>query len=78
VNDPRGSGSSDFIDVKFEALGPIHLGRKPARDQPPYDNFPFHKLPEAQADARARLAAKKAKAQATANANPRARRPDER
>ncbi len=34
VNDPRGSGSSDFIDDKFEPLGPIHFGRKPAQQQP--------------------------------------------
>jgi hypothetical protein len=34
VNDPRGSGSSDFIDGKFEPLGPIHFGRKPRREQP--------------------------------------------
>jgi REP element-mobilizing transposase RayT len=34
VNDPRGSGSTDFIDGKFEPLGPIHFGRKPNRDQP--------------------------------------------
>src|SRR5262245_48858137 len=34
VNDPRGSGSSDFIDLKFEPLGPIHHGRKPNHQQP--------------------------------------------
>jgi len=34
VNDPRGSGSSDFIDAKFEPLGPIYIGRKPANEQP--------------------------------------------
>src|SRR5258706_7313523 len=34
ANDPRGSGSTDFIDDKFEPLGPIHLGRKPAQQQP--------------------------------------------
>jgi REP element-mobilizing transposase RayT len=34
VNDPRGSGSSDFIDLKFAPLGPIDFGRKPAREQP--------------------------------------------
>lgn len=34
VNDPRGSGSGDFIDEKFEPLGPIHHGRRPAREQP--------------------------------------------
>src|SRR2546421_5309303 len=34
VNDPRGSGSSDFIDLKFRPLGPIHFGRKPRHEQP--------------------------------------------
>jgi REP-associated tyrosine transposase len=34
VNDPRGSGSVGFYDEKFEDLGPIHRGRKPAREQP--------------------------------------------
>jgi REP element-mobilizing transposase RayT len=34
VNDPRGSGSSDFLDLKFEALGKIHFGRKPREEQP--------------------------------------------
>ena len=34
VNDPRGSGSTDFIDLKFAPLGPIHVGRKPDREQP--------------------------------------------
>jgi hypothetical protein len=34
VNDPRGSGSSDFIDAKFEPLGPIHAGRKSKHEQP--------------------------------------------
>ena len=33
VNDPRGSGSIAFIDLKFEPLGPIHFGRKPKREQ---------------------------------------------
>lgn len=33
-NDLRGSGSSDFYDEKFAALGPIHQGRKPAHLQP--------------------------------------------
>lgn len=28
MNDPRGSGSVEFRQKKFEALGPIHLGRK--------------------------------------------------
>jgi REP element-mobilizing transposase RayT len=34
VNDPRGSGSSDFLDQKFAPLGPIHHGRKPRGEQP--------------------------------------------
>jgi hypothetical protein len=34
VNDRRGSGPGDFIDDKFESLGPIHPGRRPAREQP--------------------------------------------
>lgn len=34
VNDPRGSGSDDFYDFKFEPLGPIHHGRKPNHEQP--------------------------------------------
>jgi REP element-mobilizing transposase RayT len=34
VNDPRGSGSDDFYDDKFEPLGPIHKGRKPNHAQP--------------------------------------------
>lgn len=34
VNDPRGSGSSVFLDPKFEPLGPIHFGRKPRHEQP--------------------------------------------
>lgn len=34
VNDPRGSGSSEFIDPKFEPLGPIHQGRKSQSQQP--------------------------------------------
>jgi REP element-mobilizing transposase RayT len=34
VNDPRGSGSSDFKDLKFAPLGPIHHGRKPEHLQP--------------------------------------------
>jgi REP element-mobilizing transposase RayT len=34
VNDPRGSGSNDFCDLKFEPLGPIHHGRKPWFEQP--------------------------------------------
>ncbi len=39
VNDPRGSGSTDFIDPKFEPLGPIHHGRKPAQQQPSRDKL---------------------------------------
>src|SRR5438132_2785479 len=43
VNDPRGSGSSDFIDLKFEPLGPIHFGRKPRDQQPTRDELKaFH------------------------------------
>jgi len=34
VNDPRGSGSEDFLDLKFAPLGPIHHGRKPEHLQP--------------------------------------------
>lgn len=34
VNDPRGSGSVDFHDLKFAPLGPIHFGRKPEGAQP--------------------------------------------
>ncbi len=34
VNDPRGSGSSDFLDLKFAPLGPILHGRKPRDEQP--------------------------------------------
>lgn len=34
VNDPRGSGSTDFLDLKFAPLGPIHFGRKPEGQQP--------------------------------------------
>jgi len=33
-NDLRGSGSDAFYDQKFEALGPIHRGRKPEAMQP--------------------------------------------
>src|SRR2546423_6905915 len=35
-NDPRGSGSSETREEKFEPLGPIHFGRKriqPSRDE---------------------------------------------
>ena len=42
VNDPRGSGSREFIDRKFEPLGPIHFGRKPRRDQPTRAEKAFH------------------------------------
>ncbi len=34
VNDPRGSESVDFKDLKFAPLGPIHFGRKPDGHQP--------------------------------------------
>ena len=34
VNDLRGSGSTDFIDLKFAPRGPIHFGRKPDGEQP--------------------------------------------
>ena len=33
-NDPRGSGSSTFIDEKLAPLGDIHHGRKPDPEQP--------------------------------------------
>lgn len=33
-NDPRGSGSSSFIDEKLAPLGEIHQGRKPESEQP--------------------------------------------
>lgn len=33
VNDPRGSGSIDFYDHKFEPLGPIRHGRKRVQPQ---------------------------------------------
>ncbi len=43
VNDPRGSGSSSFLDLKFEALGPIHFGRRPRHEQPTRDELKvFH------------------------------------
>src|SRR3954465_12485921 len=43
VNDPRGSGSSDFVDLKFEPLGPIHRGRKPREEQPTREDLKeFH------------------------------------
>src|SRR5690348_17166992 len=34
VNDPRSSGSDEFIDLKFAPLGPIHHGRKSDDEQP--------------------------------------------
>jgi len=39
VNDPRGSGSTQFLDHKFEPLGPIHHGRKPEPLQPSRDEL---------------------------------------
>ncbi len=43
VNDPRGSGSSGFLDPKFAPLGPIHRGRKPDAQQPSRDELrAFH------------------------------------
>lgn len=43
-NDNRGSGSADFRDDKFAALGPIHHGRKPAHEQPTRGELrAFHK-----------------------------------
>jgi REP element-mobilizing transposase RayT len=64
VNDPRGSGSRDFIDRKFEPLGPIHHGRKPRDQQPSREelrafhaehkellNFPLIWVDEAKAQA---------------------------
>lgn len=64
VNDPRGSGSSDFSDEKFETLGPIHFGRKPREEQPSREelrafhakhgellNFPVFWIDEAKARA---------------------------
>jgi hypothetical protein len=44
VNDPRGSGSREFGDLKFEPLGPIHFGRKPDGEQPTRDELrDFHR-----------------------------------
>jgi len=34
ANDLRGSESEAVRDPKFSRLGPVHLGRKPAQDQP--------------------------------------------
>jgi REP element-mobilizing transposase RayT len=43
VNDPRGSGSTDFLDLKFAPLGPILLGRNPNDQQPSRDKLKaFH------------------------------------
>jgi REP element-mobilizing transposase RayT len=43
-NDPRGSGSIDFYDNKFDPLGPIHHGRKPPEEQPSRDELrKYHK-----------------------------------
>jgi len=39
ANDLRGSGSEAVRDPKFESLGPVHLGRKPARQQPTRDEL---------------------------------------
>lgn len=60
VNDPRGSGSTEFYDEKFAPLGPIHHGRKrvqPARaelkgyhrEHDELLNFPIFWLDEAKA-----------------------------
>jgi hypothetical protein len=44
VNDPRGSGSTEFMDLKFAPLGPIHFGRKPDGAQPTREELrAFHK-----------------------------------
>jgi hypothetical protein len=44
VNDPRGSGSSDFADLKFEPLGPIHFERKDHEAQPTREELrEFHR-----------------------------------
>lgn len=66
ANDPRGSGSNDFIDRKFESLGPIHHGRKADHLQPSRDelrayhqqhsellNFPVFWIDEAKREAMA-------------------------
>jgi REP element-mobilizing transposase RayT len=43
-NDPRGSGSVELYNDKFEPLGPIHFGRKPEIDQPSRDELrEFHR-----------------------------------
>ncbi len=39
ANDPRGSGSEAVRDPKFAPLGEVHLGRKPAREQPSRDEL---------------------------------------
>jgi hypothetical protein len=36
-NDPRGSGSTELREEKFEELGPIHFGRK--TEQPPTEEI---------------------------------------
>jgi hypothetical protein len=48
VNDPRGSESVDFVDLKFAPLGPILFGRRPDGEQPTreeprryYDTWPI-------------------------------------
>jgi REP element-mobilizing transposase RayT len=47
VNDLRGSGSSAIREEKFESLGPIFYGRKPARIQPSRQELKtFHKQAE--------------------------------
>ena len=38
-NDPRGSGSHELLDEKFEPLGPIHHGRQPEHLQPARDEL---------------------------------------
>ncbi len=44
VNDPHGSGSSDFLAPRFAALGPIHHGRRPEHLQPSREALRlFHK-----------------------------------
>jgi REP element-mobilizing transposase RayT len=43
-NDPRGSGSVEFYNDKFEPLGPIHFGRKHDSQQPSRDELrEFHR-----------------------------------
>lgn len=46
-NDPRGSGSVEFLDEKFAPLGPIHRGRKPEPLQPSREELrEFHREAE--------------------------------